>query len=75
MWAALIPVILQYGIPFAEKVWQKWSSGSNPTQADWDELKALGQKTPLSQMKDALSRAGIPETDPRAVALLAAVPV
>lgn len=74
MWASLIPVILQYGVPFAEKVWQKWSSGNNPTQADWDELKALGKNTARSQMLDALSRAGIALDDPKAVALLAQVP-
>lgn len=67
-------MILQYGVPFAEKVWQKWSSGNNPTQADWDELKALGKNTARSQMLDALSRAGIALDDPKAVALLAQVP-
>lgn len=75
-WATLIPIILQYGIPYAEKVLDLWLNHKNdaPTQAEWDTLKALAQNTALSQMKAALARAGIPETDPHAVALLAQVP-
>lgn len=75
MWATLIPVILQYGLPFAEKLWQQWTSGKDPTQADWDALKGLAQNTARSQMVAALARAGIPLDDPKAVALLAQVPV
>ena len=74
MWATLIPIIASYGLPFAEKLWVKWTSGANPTQADWDDLKSMASQTPLSQMKAALARANIPETDPHAVALLAQVP-
>ena len=40
-WAVLIPIITQYGIPVAEYIWQKWSSGAAPTQADWDQLRAM----------------------------------
>jgi len=57
MW---IQLIMQVGIPLAEKLWQKWSSGEELTQADWDELKALSVQTPESQLRDALVRAGIP---------------
>ncbi len=74
-WATLIPIIAQFGLPFAEKIWTLWASGNNPTAQDWLDLKALAQQTALSQMKAALARAGIPETDPHAVALLAQVPV
>ncbi len=73
-WALLIPLIVQYGLPLAESLWQKWSTGTAPTQADWDQLKALAAQTPLTQMTDALTRAGIPLTDPHAVALLALIP-
>lgn len=69
-WEVLIPIIAQYGIPLAEKLWQKWSSKVEPTQADWDELKALGSQTARSQMTDAIARAGISLDDPRAIELL-----
>ena len=72
-WQNLIPLIIQYGIPAAEKIWQMVTSGADPTQADWDALKKLVNQTPLSQMQDALARAGIPLDDPRAVAFLALV--
>ena len=57
MW---IQLIMKVGVPLAEKLWQKWSSGKELTQADWDELKAISEKTPESQLSDALVRAGIP---------------
>jgi hypothetical protein len=69
-WALLIPIIANYGLPLAEKLWQKWSSKSEPTQADWDELKALGAQTMESQLLAALGRNGISASDPRAVELL-----
>lgn len=74
MWATLVPIIAQYGLPFAETLWKKWTSGADPTAQDWADLKAMAQQTALSQMKAALARAGIPETDPHAIALLAQVP-
>lgn len=73
-WAMLIPIIAQYGLPLAEALWKKWHSNTLPTQEDWNELKALGQKTVRSQILDGLARAGIPADDPRAVAILAAIP-
>ncbi len=75
-WAMLIPLLLQYGLPFVDKIFTQWTANPNATvtQAEWDSLKTLAQNTALSQMKAALARAGIPETDPRAIALLAAVP-
>lgn len=72
-WATLVPLILNYGLPFAEKLWTLWSAQTVPTQADWDALRALAAQTPLSQMQAALQRAGIPLDDPRAVALLALI--
>lgn len=71
MWEALIPIIASEGIPVAEKLFQYWSQGTPPTQAQFDELKALTQQTATDRMKAQLSVAGIPLTDPKAVALLA----
>ena len=70
-WEALIPIIAQYGIPLAENLFQKWTSGNPPTQADFDELRALAAQTAEDHMKAAITRAGISLTDPKAVALLA----
>lgn len=70
-WAVLIPIIAQYGLPLAESLYQKWSSGTAPTQADFDQLRALSQQTAQDRMKAQLAAAGIPLTDPHAVALLA----
>ncbi len=75
MWATLIPVIAQYGIPFAESLWTKWTSGKDPTAQDWADLKALAGQTAKSQMLAALGRAGIDPASPQGVALLAEVPV
>lgn len=69
-WTLLLPIIAQYGLPLAEKLWQKWASKSEPTAADWLELKELGYQTMESQVLAALVRNGIAVTDPRAVELL-----
>lgn len=74
MWATLIPIIASYGLPFAEALWTKWTSGANPTAQDWADLTALAQQTAKSQLLAALQRANIPVTDPHAAALLAQVP-
>lgn len=74
-WLTLLPVILQYGVPFAEQLWQNANTSSAPTQAQWDQLKALSQQTARTQLLAALARAGIDPASPTAVALLAQVPV
>ncbi len=72
-----VPLLLQYGLPFVDNILTKWTTNPNAiiTPDEWTALKALAQQNALSQMKAALARAGIPETDPHAVALLAQVPV
>jgi hypothetical protein len=69
-WEIFAQLIVLEGLPLAEKLWQKWSSKAIPTQADWDELRALSQKTPYSQMLAALAKAGIAADDPKAKELL-----
>lgn len=70
-WAVLIPIIAQYGLPLAEKLWQKWSSGTPPTQVDWDELRVLAEQTAEQRMKADLAAAGIPLDSEEAKALIA----
>lgn len=72
-WSQLIAIIAQYGLPLAESLFKKWSTGSVPTQADFDELRALASQTASDRLKAALVRAGIPLDDPKAIALLALV--
>ncbi|MEI6194396.1 MAG: hypothetical protein WCS42_08700 [Verrucomicrobiota bacterium] len=59
MWTLLIPIIAQEGIPVAEALFQKWSSGTPPTQADFDELRALGRQSALDLLKARLVARGI----------------
>lgn len=73
-WLMIIGLIEKLGLPLAEKLWRLWKSGGEPTDADWAELRALGAKTPRSQMLDALASAGIDPNSPKAQALLALVP-
>lgn len=74
MWATLIPIIISDGLPYAEKLFQLWSSNAAPTQADFDSLKTLTQQNARSVLMTQLAAAAIPLTDPHAVSLLALVP-
>lgn len=70
-WTVFIPLLIQYGFPLAEDLFNKWTSGGNVTAADIADLKAKLQVTAQDQMKARLTAAGIPLDDPKAVALLA----
>jgi hypothetical protein len=72
-WAALIPIIVQYGLPTAEKLFQKWSSGTPPTQADFDELRGLAKQSAGDVLKARLVAAGIALDSPQATQLLALI--
>jgi len=70
-WDVIAGLVLQYGLPFVEKLIEKWSNKNPVTPEEWKDLVSLSQNNALSQMKAALARAGIAETDPRAIELLA----
>jgi hypothetical protein len=72
-WTAIIAIIAQYGLPLAESLWQKWSTGTVPTQADWDQLRALANTSAADIMRQRLAAAGIALDSPEAIALLAQV--
>ena len=59
MWELLIPIIANEGTPVAEALFQKWSSGTPPTQADFDELRAIGKQTALDRVNARLAANGI----------------
>ncbi len=73
--SVLVTLLLQYGLPFVEKILLMWTSpNATVTQADWDSLKALAQNNARTQMLAALSRAGIDPNSPQGIALLGQVP-
>ena len=72
-WVALLPIILQYGLPVAELIFQKVTSKAPVQSSDFAELRALAQQSAKERMQAALVAASIPLDDPKAVALLAAV--
>jgi hypothetical protein len=71
MWEALIPIIAQEGIPVAEALFQKWASGKDPTQADFDELRSLGNQHAIDRIKAKLVARGIPLDSDQAKQLIA----
>lgn len=70
-WAIIAQLVITEGLPLAEAIWKKWTTGTPPTQADFDELRALAGRTAKDRMKAQLTAAGIPLDDPKALALLA----
>ena len=72
-WAALIPIIIQFGLPVAEKLWTLITSNAAPTADDWTALKALGATTRKQDMIAALMQSGIDPTSPQGLAFLALV--
>lgn len=70
-WATLIPIIVNYGLPVAEALFQKWKANAEPTQADFDDLRALANQTAKDRLILALNNAGIALDSPEALALIA----
>jgi len=75
-WAIIVPLILQYGLPFAEKVWLLWAAGNLPTQADWDTLKELAKLRAVDLMRQVLAKLNIdPESEQGKALIMAATVV
>lgn len=73
-WSLVAGLLIKYGPEVADFIVRKWNSSGVVTLEEWEELKALSDKTPESQLRDALARAGISDSDPRAQAIIAALP-
>lgn len=73
-WAEIIGLIVQVGLPAAEKLIGYWTSNTPATPenvtAALAEARALGAKTPEGIVKGLLASKGIAETDPRAIQVL-----
>ena len=72
-WEALIPLIAQVGLPLAERIWQKWQSGKDVTQADWDELKTIEGMTAQYHLDQIINRLGLDKNDPHVAAIAALI--
>lgn len=72
-WAEAIQLIIAVGLPAAEKIWQKVASGKDPTQADWDELRALTNQKASDQMLTVLKAQNIDPASDAGKAFLALV--
>lgn len=73
-WDVIAQLIISNGLPLAEMIWQKWSSGNPPSAQDWADLKALSSQTALDRAKAALARKNIPLDSEQAKAILALIP-
>lgn len=70
-WITLANLILTVGLPAAEKLWNLVTSGTPPTQADWDALKALASAKASDKMAAQLTAAGIALDSAQGKAMLA----
>lgn len=61
-------LIVQFGLPFVEKLIQLWADNTPITPESWAGLKAL-VKTPEDALSTVAAQAGLPMTDPKIVAL------
>jgi hypothetical protein len=59
-WFIITQLIITEGLPLAEAIFKKWSAGGVPTQADFDEFRAIASDSSVDRMKAALTKAGIP---------------
>lgn len=72
-WIIIANLIVNEGIPVAEAIFRRWSSGQNPTQADFDEIRALGKQTATDRARLKLVAAGIPLDSEQAKLILSLV--
>lgn len=75
-WVLVIELLAKFGpqaFELIKKLIEKWGSSSPVTVADIEELRALAQQTPQSQMLAALARAGISPDSEQGKAFLALV--
>lgn len=57
-WAQLIPLLVQYGIEGAYRVWRIIQEHPEPTEEAWAKLLALALKPMAHYEKEAQERAG-----------------
>lgn len=58
-WAVIAGLVLQYGLPFVEKLIAKWSNNNPVTLAEFAELTALAEQNANTVMLARLKAANI----------------
>lgn len=69
-WATIAQLIIQIGLPAAQKIWEKWQVKGEPTAEDWAELRLLANRTPESLLMQALINNNIDLNSEKAKELL-----
>lgn len=69
-WTIIASLIVREGLPLAEKIFEKWSSGEPPKKEDFDDLRKAASQSAQDRMKEQLVKLGIPLDDQRAIDLL-----
>ncbi len=59
-WAVLVPLIIQYGLPWVLDLWQIIQAHPEPNAEAWDKLLALSQKTMLTYINESRAKVGMP---------------
>ncbi len=72
-WADIARLIIEVGLPAAESIWQKWATGKDPTQEDFDALKVLTSKRSKDEMLAVLKEQGVDPESSQGKAFLALV--
>lgn len=67
----LIPLLVQYGVPFVTQMITLWESKATVTLDQWNALLAQTSQTPQDRMKATLTAAGVDLTSQQAVTLIA----
>lgn len=70
-WELLLSLLVKYGPEVVDFVVAKFKPGSPVSPLEWAELKVLADKTPESQLLDALARNKIDVNSEHAKNLLA----
>ena len=74
-WEVIAQLIIGNGLQVAYKLWQNSEKKTPPTQAEWDELLALGAIRARQEMALSLARGGIALDSEQGKAFLALTPV
>lgn len=73
-WVTVAGLLIKYGPEVADFIVQKVHAKGVVTLSEWQQVMVLANKTPQSQLADALARNGVAADAPEAQALLALLP-
>lgn len=72
-WVTLASIIAQYGIPFAEFLFNKIQTKGEVTPEEWAQLKQLASVSAKSELLERLKAAGIDPASDQGKAMLSLV--